>query len=123
MVVAIVLLPWYSFFALMIADSVKHLIHTGVSAWLLRRGLGGYGDQRLTGTAVKTSLAAAGMGVLAFGTASLLEYGLPEGLLARIVIVGGAGGIGVVAFGALASLLGLEEWRWIRGLLRQRIGL
>ena len=50
MVVAIVLLPWYSFFALMIADSVKHLVHTGVSAWLLGRGIGGFSKQRLIST-------------------------------------------------------------------------
>ena len=40
MVTAIFLLPYYSFFALMIADSVKHLIHAGVSGWLLTRRMG-----------------------------------------------------------------------------------
>ena len=47
MIVAIYLLPWYSFFGLMVADSVKFLIHTALSAWLLGRGLEGYGRQRL----------------------------------------------------------------------------
>ena len=61
------------FFALMIADSVKFLVHTGVSAWLLQRGMQGYGDQRLIRTAVRTALAAAGMGVLTFGAVVLLE--------------------------------------------------
>jgi putative peptidoglycan lipid II flippase len=124
MVVAIFLLPWYSFFALMIADSVKHLVHTGVSAWLLGRGMGGYGNQRLITTAARASLAAAGMGALTFGTMILLDRGLPVGgTLAHALIVVGAGGVGLVSFAALASLLGLQEWRWVRGLLRQRLGL
>ncbi len=56
MVVALYLLPWYSFFALMIADSVKHMVHTAVSAYLLGRGMGGYGRQRLRLTIGRTGL-------------------------------------------------------------------
>lgn len=123
MAVALYLLPWYSFFGLMIADSVKHLVHAGVAAWLLGRGMGGYGPQRLPATVLKAAVAAAGMGALTFGTMAALEYGLPGGLgiIGRVVIVAGAGGVGLVSFAALASLLGLEEWRWLRDLLRQRL--
>jgi hypothetical protein len=39
------------------------------------------------------------------------------------VIVVGAGGAGLFSFAALASWLGLEEWRWIRDLFRQRAGV
>jgi putative peptidoglycan lipid II flippase len=123
MVVALVLLPWYGFFALMIADSVKFLVHTGVSAWLLQRGMQGYGDQRLIRTAVRTALAAAGMGVLAFGAAALLEARFTAGTTAHLIIVVIAGGIGVVTYSLLASWLGLDEWRWVRGLLRGRLGV
>ncbi len=122
MVVAIVLLPWYSFFALMIADSVKHLVHTGVSAWLLGRGMKGYGRQKLISTIVRASLAAAGMGALTFAALLLLDRSLPAGgTLAHLVIVVGAGGIGLVSFAGLASLLRLDEWRWIRDRARQRL--
>jgi putative peptidoglycan lipid II flippase len=124
MVVAIYLLPWYSFYALMIADSVKHLVHTGISAWLLRRDMGGYGGQRLASTTLRTALAASGMGLLAFVTAALLETVLPVGgIVARVIVVGGAGGVGLVTFGLLATWLGLDEWRWIRDLVRQRVGI
>ena len=122
-VVAAVLLPWYSFFGLMIADSVKHLIHSGVSAWLLYRGLKGYGDQRLVSTTLRTLIAAAVMGVATYATASLLASALPDSILARVIVVGGAGGVGLAVFAALAMLLKLEEWRWIRDLVRQRIRL
>ncbi len=124
MVVAIFLLPWYSFFALMIADSVKFLIHTTISAWLLGRALGGYGRQRLMATITRAALAAAGMGVLTLATMMLLERGLPAGgTMAHMVIVIGAGGVGLVSFAGLASLLGMEEWRWFSALIRQRLGL
>jgi putative peptidoglycan lipid II flippase len=124
MVVAITLLPWYSFFALMIADSVKHLIHTSISAYLLGRGIGGYGDQRLMRTLARASLAAAGMGALSFGAAALLDSTLPfGGTLAYAIIVTVAGGIGIVAFGALAARFKVDEWRWMLDLARQRLGV
>jgi putative peptidoglycan lipid II flippase len=124
MVVAIYLLPWYSFFALMIADSVKHLIHTSISAYLLGRGIGGYGDQRLMRTLARASLAAAGMGALSFGAAVLLDSTLPfGGTPAYAITVTVAGGIGIVAFGALAARLKVDEWRWMLDLARQRLGV
>jgi len=123
MVVAVVLLRWYSFFALMIADSVKHLVHTSVSAWLLWRGLDGYGGQRLTSTILRTLLAAAGMGVLAalvmIGLEAVVPFG---GIPARLIVVGVAGAVGVASFSRFASWLGLEEWRWMRRLVEQRLG-
>ena len=90
MVVAIFLLPWYSFFALMIADSVKFLIHTTISVWLLGRAMGGYGHQRLMATISRTALAAAGMGVFTLGTMMVLERGFPlDRTIAHMVIVVG----------------------------------
>jgi putative peptidoglycan lipid II flippase len=124
MVVAIFLLPWYSFFALMIADSVKFVVHTGISAWLLGRAMGGYGQQRLIITLARTTVAAAGMGALTFGAALLLDHALPlTGTAAHTIIVMASGGVGLVSFAALAAWLGLDEWRWLRDLIRQRVGL
>ena len=122
MAIAIGLLPWYSFFALMIADSVKHAVHSGVSAWLLWRELGDYGVQRLIRTALLAAIAAAGMGVLTYGVAAGLSELVPANLLGHLLIVVGAGGVGLLAYSALASWLGLDEWRWIRNLARQRLG-
>jgi putative peptidoglycan lipid II flippase len=121
MAVAIGLLPWYSFFALMIADSVKHVVHSGVSAWLLWRGLGNFGDQRLARTAALAAVAAAGMGLLTWAIAAGLDEALPRNALGHLLIVAGAGGAGLLAYSVLASRLGLDEWRWIRDLMRQRL--
>ncbi len=123
MIVALVLLPWYSLFALMIADSVKFLIHTGVSAWLLYRALDGYGDQRLIRTTVRTALAAAGMGILTFAIAFALEHVLAAGLIRQFLTVSVAGGVGLISFSLLAARLDVGEWRWVRDLLRRRLGL
>ncbi len=124
MIVAIYLLPWYSFFGLMVADSVKFLIHTALSAWLLGRVLGGYGAQRLVRTIARTSLAAAGMGLLTFAVMTGLDAALPvHGTIGQAIIVAGAGGVGLASFAALASWLGLDEWRWLGSVLRQRLGV
>ncbi len=121
MAVALGLLPWYSFFALMIADSVKHLIHTGVSAYLLGRGMGGYGGQHLGATVGRAALAAAGMGALTWAAQALLSANLPDTVLGRAILVVVAGGIGVAAFGVFASWLRLDEWRWLGDVLRRRL--
>lgn len=124
MIVAIGLLPWYSFFALMIADSVKHLIHASISAYLLARAIRGLHGQQVLRTALRTSLAAAVMGVLTYGAARLLDATLPfSGTPAYGVIVVVGGAVGLVSFALMASWLRLDEWRWLGGLLRQRLGL
>jgi putative peptidoglycan lipid II flippase len=122
MVTALVLLRWYSFFALMVADSVKHLVHTGVSAWLLGRGMDGFGGQRLMRTLLRTMVAAAGMGLAAWGIALGLDHTLSlSGIVADALTVIGAGGVGFIVFAALAARLGLDEWRWMVDLLRGKL--
>ena len=123
MVIAIGLLRWYALFALMVADSVKFLIHTTIAAWLLRRSMGGYGNQGLGRTIARTSLAAAGMGVATWGAAALLGGVVPAGgTMAHLIIVTGAGGVGVITFSVLASVLHVDEWRWIGSLIWRSIG-
>ncbi|GAB4414686.1 MAG: putative lipid II flippase MurJ [Anaerolineae bacterium] len=121
MVVALYLLPWYSFFALMIADSVKHIVHTAVSAYLLGRGMGGYGAQRLRSTIWRTGIAAAGMGLLTWATLIVWGSRLPGTPLGHALLVLSAGGVGLLTFNTLALTLGLHEWRWLGGLLRRRL--
>ncbi len=123
MVIAIGLLRWYALFALMVADSVKFLIHTTIAAWLLRRSMGGFGNQGLGRTIARTSLAAAGMGVATWGAAMLLERVAPAGgTMAHLIVVTGAGGVGVITFSVLASVLHVDEWRWIGSLIWRSLG-
>lgn len=121
MVVALYLLPWYSFFALMIADSVKHMVHTGVSAYLLGRGMGGYGEQHLRSTIWRAGAAAGGMGAAIGVALALGSARVPANTIGHALIVLSAGGVGVLTFNMLALRLGLEEWRWLGALLRRRL--
>ncbi len=123
MVVAVTLLPTYGLFALMIADSVKHLTHASLSAYILGRRMHGFGDQRLLLTIGKASLAALVMGVAAASALPLLERLIgTHNLIHEALLVGVGGGLSLVIFLALAALLRLEELRWLASLLRQRLG-
>lgn len=123
MVVAITLQPTYGLFSLMIADSVKHMIHAVLSAYLLYRRLNGLGSQRLLLTFGKTALAAAAMGIAALLVEPLVEqaFGLNT-LVGEILVVGSSGLVSVIVFLAAASLLKIEELRWLMSLVRRRLG-
>ncbi len=124
MLVAVWLFPRMGLFSLMIADSMKHIIHALVSAYLLRRRIGGYGEQRLLATLSRTGLAAGAMGLAAglvipplsgvFGATTLVN---------EILLVSLAGGISSAVYVLLALGLGVHEARWISGMVLRRIGL
>lgn len=124
MVVALGLMPQYGLFSLMIADSVKHLLHSASAAWLLGRRIGGLGRQALPATALKTVVASLIMGVITLLTMdTLMRVVAVDSLWGEIILVGGAGGIGFLAFGVMAALLRIDEFYWVIGLLRHRLRL
>jgi putative peptidoglycan lipid II flippase len=124
MVVAITLQPRFGLLSLMIADSVKHILHALISAVLLHRRLNGLGGQRLAMTFGKTMIAAAVMGGAALLVEPVIErlVGLNT-LIGEILVVGVSGGVCVVTFVLLAALLRIEEWRWLVGLVKRRFKL
>lgn len=123
MLVAIVLFPDYGLFSLMLADSVKHLVHASASAYLLWRRLGGFGDQRLTLTAGKTFLAVLVMGAVGLLTeVPLMQLIGTTGLLREIILVITSGIVSILTFGSMVAILRIEELRWLAGLIRRRLG-
>lgn len=119
MVTAVVLLPYYSFFALMIADSVKHLIHVSVSGYLLMRRTGGFQGLHIFSTGIKASISAGLMGVLCLGLLLALRPVFPSnGLFDEIMLVVVPGGISGLFYLFLADRLGLSEiflfWQQLR---------
>ncbi len=123
MAVALGLMPRYGLFSLMIADSVKHMLHAGISGWLLGRQTSGLRGQRLTPTALKAGVAALAMGLMAYtGERAIATLIPPTSLIGELVLVGGAGMIGVVTFLALAALFRVEELSWLWGVVRARLG-
>lgn len=122
MVVAMVLQPIYGLFSLMIADSVKHMTHALISAYLLHRRIDGLQGQRLRLTFAKAALAAGIMGATGWIIEPILQqiFGL-ETLLNKLIVVGGSGLICVAVFFGVATLLKIEEVGWIIGLVRRRL--
>ncbi len=120
-IVALALLPSFGLFALMLTDSAKQLTHCVLSAIILSRRMNGFGDQRLPLTIGKSILAAGVMGAIGLVTLPIFERMIgTDGLIRQIVLVGVAGGLGLMVFMLLAALLRLEELRWLAGLIRQR---
>ncbi|MBC7810474.1 MAG: murein biosynthesis integral membrane protein MurJ [Burkholderiales bacterium] len=122
MVIAVALLPRYGLFSLMIADSMKHIVHATVSAYFLRRRTGGLGQQRLFLTSTKTGIAALAMGVVAALVLPLLARVIgTDGLLSELSLVVISGGLSAAVFLVLAVLLKIDELRWLGGLMRRRL--
>ncbi len=120
--VALVLQPHYGFYSLMIADTVKHILHALISGFLLQRRLKGLGGQRLLLTLLKTSLAAAVMSVAALVTINLLDPVLDQNrLIEEVIFVGISGGVSVLAFASMALLLRIDEVRWIAQMIMRRV--
>jgi putative peptidoglycan lipid II flippase len=122
MVAAILLFPRYGLFSLMIADSTKHVVHALTSAFLLRRRVGGFGNQRLLLTIGKAVFAAAVMGLSALMVIPVLENlvgtrtVVQEGIFVMII-----GGFSLGIYLLAAVVLRIEELRWLVGLIRQRL--
>jgi putative peptidoglycan lipid II flippase len=123
MVVAVVLLPTYGLFTLMLADSAKQVTHCLLSAFILQRRMRGLGDQRLRLTIGKSGLAAGIMGVVGGLALVPLERAIgTTGVVRQAALVGVSGGLSMGVFFGMAALLRLEELRWLLRLLRQRLG-
>jgi hypothetical protein len=73
-------------------------------------------------TLLKTALAAGLMGGAAYLVFPPLERLIGSAsLLRELVLVGAAGGLSVLVFAGAAMLLGIEEFRWIAGLVWSRV--
>jgi putative peptidoglycan lipid II flippase len=122
MLIAIVLFPTYGLFSLMIADSVKHMIHALISGYLLARRLDGLGEQRLTITFGKTGVASILMGAVAFYLLPYLIDGIGAGgLLNELAVVLISGGLSLIIFLGMAYALHIEELRWLWSLVQRRL--
>ena len=120
---ALLLFPRFGLFSLMIADSVKHIVHALTSAGLLARRMQGFGDQRLWKTLGKTVLAAGGMGVIGFVALPIITSTIGSATLVReVLLVLLAGGLCLLVFVGLAAVLKIEELRWLGRMLARRLG-
>ena len=119
LVVAFALIKPLGLFSLMIADSIKHMVHAGVMIFLIHRRFGGMWDE-ITLTAGKAILASLVMGSAVWAA----EAALPEfpALLRRLLVVGGGGTAGLLIYTLLISRLNVPEVRLLRDLVRSKLG-
>ena len=122
-VTVLLLFERYKLFSLMIADSIKHIVHALISGWLLRYRMGGFGQQRFGRTIIKTLVASLAMIIVGeLILPSLTQMIGTEGFVAHLLLVVAAAGICGSVFFVLALVLKIEELRWMMSLLRRRLG-
>lgn len=96
---AVLLLGPLGLYSLMVADAVKHVTHTAIMIWLLRRQIGGLAGQGVYATLGKSLAAAVLTGVAAWLTATWVSGLLPDaGFISRLAVVAVAGLAGVLVY-------------------------
>ncbi|MBZ0292141.1 MAG: murein biosynthesis integral membrane protein MurJ [Anaerolineae bacterium] len=122
MVTALLLFPHFGLFSLMIADSLKHVVHALVSTFLLTRRLQGFGNQRLLLTIAKAGAASVLMGVTATLALPYLTAWIGAGgLIRELLLVLGSGLLSVAVFLVTATILRMAELRWLVELIWRRL--
>lgn len=121
MLVAIVLFPALGLFSLMVADSVKHIVHASVCGIILARRVEGLGQQRFWLTLGKSGLASLVTGLLVWLLLPTLIERIGAGnTVAEFLLVLAGMGLCALIFALMAWALRLRELRWLWGLVAQR---
>ena len=105
-----VMLPRLGLLSLIWADAVKHMTHTALMLWLLKRHLGGLPGYGVIPTLFKAALGAVLMGVVSFYLVTfLLELFGSTNTIALLVSVGVTGVVGLLLYAGIARLLKIRE--------------
>lgn len=122
MLVAVALVDTYGLYSLMVADSIKHFVHALISGVLLARRMDGFGSQRLLLTFAKTFTASLIMGIVAWVTLPILSEQIGTfGIVREAILVVVSGTLYGGIFLLVATVLKIEELRWIAGLVKKKI--
>jgi putative peptidoglycan lipid II flippase len=121
-VTVLILFDRFSLFSLMIADSVKHIVHAAISGVLLRWRLNGFGEQHLFITTFKTLIAAGGMALVGWQTLPILIATIgTANTLHQVALVVVATAVSGGVFMTLAALLRINELYWLVSLVKNRL--
>ena len=99
---------------LVLVNSLKLTAHALAMLVLTRHRLGGLGGHGLWPLISKAAFGSLVMAAVAWGVMRALAAVVPPGLLGELLIVGGAGGVGVATYGLVALLFRIEEIHLIR---------
>jgi putative peptidoglycan lipid II flippase len=121
----IVALSWMKplgMIALVLADSAKHTAHALTMLVLLYRQVGSLQGHGVGATTLKAILASAIMGALTYWTMTWLQGAVDVGRLwGELIVVGGAGLTGLIIYGILVTLMGVEEVKLIQEMVRTQL--
>jgi putative peptidoglycan lipid II flippase len=122
LIVALPLMKPLGMIGLVLADSAKHTAHALTMLVLLHRRVGSLRGHGVGATTLKTVLASAVMGALTYWAMVWLQRVVDVGRLGgELVVVGGAGLTGLIVYGVLVTLMGVEEVKLIREMVRVRL--
>ena len=112
LVLNIVLVRVMGFSGLALGTAIAAVFNAALLVWLLRARLGGLEGRRLGIATAKITIAAAAMGAAAYLTSGWLTTLVPgESEIAKIVRVFGAIAVALLALGAAAQVLRIDEFR------------
>jgi len=107
---AALLLKPLGLLSLMVADAVKHIVHTAIMLLIFQRQLGGLAGYRIAPSLFKSLIASLVTGIAAFGAAYLVETLVPNNtFLGKFVIVLTASLCGLAAYLAAVFALDMED--------------
>jgi putative peptidoglycan lipid II flippase len=122
LLVALPLMKPLGMIGLVLADSAKHTAHALTMLVLLHRRVGSLRGHAVGTTTLKAILAAAVMGALTYWTMIWLQGAVDvDRLWGELVVVGGAGLTGLIVYGILVTLMGVEEVKLIREMIRTQL--
>ena len=122
LMVALPLMKPLGMIGLVLADSAKHTAHALTMLVLLHRRIGSLRGHGLEATTCKVMVASAIMGVLTHRVMAWLQRIVDMSRLGgELIVVGGAGLTGLIVYGILVTLMGVEEVKLIQEMIRTRL--
>jgi len=116
---ALALLDSLGLLSLMVADAVKHVVHSLMMLWVLRRHVGGFAGFGIGLTIIKSLAAAAVTGLIAAAAAEVMKNLIsPSGFVNQLTVVAVAGLTGLFAFTVMSRMIGISETSTLYRLLR-----
>ncbi len=119
--VALMLIAPFGMMGLVLANSVQLSSHALLMLFLTHRHFDGLRGQGLAQTAMKVLVASGLMALVVYMMRQLTGLIASASLWGELLIVGGTGGLGVISYPLLASLLRVEEIRLMRESVLSRL--
>ncbi len=121
LLVSVALLRPMGLLSLMIADGVKHITHTAIMFFVVRRQIGSMSGHGILITLGKSLLAAVVVGIVAYFSAELVANNVDVSSSAgKLLVVLISGGCGLLVYVGLVFLLDLRDAKSLRSVLPSR---